>query len=533
MMQPSFIVCSLVFLATCDPTSSWAEGESTPTPSIETVLSPSPERTDAELTPQTWFREGELTPCGASLISLLERADEEGLDSHLYHPILTAVRNRTAETSLSLLANVLTRALTHYLSWIQGVRPNLRAFDSTTHIDPQTPDMNRLVNQVICGNLPEGVYLGPQNPQYGLLKRALGRFLQEKAQGGWPTNLPESLSVKEGESHPALITLRAQLQGQGYPLDAPLDPRRFDQGVRQALRLFQLDHDLDPSGRLNPNTIKELNTPVDKRIETLRANLERWRWLPSFSSGRMIVVNIPTYQLWMFDSNQPVGSSPIVVGKTTRQTPSFATSFSFLTLNPSWTAPRSLALAKQFPTFLKTPEKAAAYQVISNQTKEVIPSEQINWKTAESQGFPYILRLKPGVGNPLGSIRFTIPNGFSIYMHGSPDVQLFRQQKRAFSWGCIRIYDPLMVAAFALDNTQWTKDSLDQSIKTQKTKTIRPKEKIPVVVGYWTAWGSTDGRIHFPVDIYQKDAQVLRALKTHLKTSAQILPENSRDAFPE
>ena len=467
-----------------------------------------------------WFHDGSLTPCGQALVELLLRADEEGLSSSVYASLLARLRAPTSGIAEKILDDRLSRAFSHYLTWSLGVRPNLLAFDSTTHLKAAKIKVADLITGPLCGqDVAKLTALQPQFPQYARLKSWLSFFLEQKKKGGWPT-IQAHQQVRVGDRDADIVRLRLQLEGQGYRLpESEGGSPIFTPELRKVLQVFQVDHDLDPSGLLTEATIGELNTPVEKRIERIRVNLERWRWLPRNLGQRVIVVNIPTYEASLVEDQRVVDTMPIVVGKTTQKTPSFVASMNSLTVNPTWTVPRSLMLKSKIPLFQKNPRAASGYRVLF-QGQEVA-SQGINWKSFSGQSCPYTLTMDPGNRNPLGKIKFSIPNPFSILLHGTNEPQLLKTMIRAFSWGCIRLADPLRLALFVLADPQWTEGRLHQEIERGKTKTISLKKRVPVYVVYFDLWIEEDGRPHFAKDIYGKDAQVLKALDGALAETAQ------------
>lgn len=475
----------------------------------------------------SWFEGDSFTPCGLKLMNLLENADAQGLQSSLYRPLLKSLRENPQSKTPAQWNTLLNQALRHYLSWAMGMRKNLTNFDATTHLTPQPIQQSDVENLVCSQNPAEIEKIGPLHPQALHLKRLLTFYLKKREEGGWPS-LPVNFLITVGQSDEKIALLKRQLEGQGYliPEDPSVSPTVFHPGIQKTLRLFQLDHSLDPSGNLNKATIKELNQSVEERIDQVRLNLERWRWLPPCFQGRSLIVNIPTYQITLLDGETPVKEMSIIVGKTTSQTPSFATSLSLVTLNPSWSVPDSIATQEKLPFFRRNPQKAYAYKITCRQTGQRVSPSEINWNALSRRHFPYHLELDSGKNNPLGPIKFTIPNPFAIYMHGTTAPKLFEKPKRAFSWGCIRIVDPFFLAEFVLNSPQWMKSHLEKAVATKKTNSLRPSEKVSVYLTYFTLWMGPEGRTRFAPDVYQKDPQVLSTLKRQLDLSAAFFQED-------
>lgn len=116
------------------------------------------------------------------------------------------------------------------------------------------------------------------------------------------------------------------------------------------------------------------------------------------------------------------------------------------------------------------------------------------------------VRQKPGLKNSLGLIKFLFPNSNDIYLHDTPSKSLFEREERAFSHGCIRVDKPKDLAIEILkDDPKWTPEKIEEAMNKGKETWYTLKEKIPVYIGYFTAWVDNDGTIHFYNDIYKRD----------------------------
>ncbi|HEY0721586.1 MAG TPA: L,D-transpeptidase family protein, partial [Gammaproteobacteria bacterium] len=145
----------------------------------------------------------------------------------------------------------------------------------------------------------------------------------------------------------------------------------------------------------------------------------------------------------------------------------------------------------------------------------------IDWSLYDEQSFPYALHQPPGTRNPLGRVKFVIPNNYRIYLHDTPQRNLFTRRERTFSSGCIRLEKPLDLATYLLAQEPEAKDAqVERYLANATTRTVALKQPLPIYLVYWTAWADEDGVVQFRDDIYSRDVRLVAAL----------LPEQSRSA---
>ncbi len=123
------------------------------------------------------------------------------------------------------------------------------------------------------------------------------------------------------------------------------------------------------------------------------------------------------------------------------------------------------------------------------------------------------VRQKPGPSNSLGKVKFLFPNEYNIYLHDTPSKGLFNESRRTFSHGCIRVAEPKKLAEWILrKDSSWTTAKIDAAMNANKEKYVTVKEKIPVFIGYFTAWVDSAGRLNFRDDVYGHDAKLAKLL---------------------
>jgi murein L,D-transpeptidase YcbB/YkuD len=365
----------------------------------------------------------------------------------------------------------------------------------------------------------------------------LERYRRIAADGGW-TALAGGQTLELGVQSEAVIHLRKRLEKSGDLLSEvnriaanSMTLSRFDRAVAMAVAAFQRRHGLKIDGKVGPQTLAALNVPVEARIDTLRANMERRRWVPTELGHRHLRVNIPAFELEVVDGGRVIKTLRVVVGRPKRPTPVLSGRMTYLELNPYWHVPPRIARKDILPKVQADPDYLLqkGFHVFSDwtaQARELDP-RGIDWSQVSQHSFPYKLRQDPVPSNALGQVKFMFPNKHSIYLHDTPAKGLFEKERRSFSSGCVRVEAPRELAALLLTDTPaWDEGRLVAAFDMQKPKVVRLKNPMPVHLQYWTAWvDADDGRIHFREDIYKRDGALLKALSRRVLRLANCPPD--------
>jgi murein L,D-transpeptidase YcbB/YkuD len=286
----------------------------------------------------------------------------------------------------------------------------------------------------------------------------------------------------------------------------------FDAELEDAVRRFQLRHELLVDGLVGKRTLAAMNVPVEARIDQLRVNLERARWVFRDLEPRFLLVNIARFRVLLRDGSEVRWSTRAVVGRPYRQTPVFRATMTHLELNPSWTVPPTIFREDLLPQIRRDPGvlERRRMQLFEWSGQEIDPWT-VDWQRVSGNRPPYFIRQAPGPYNPLGRVKSMYPNPHQVYMHDTPERELFSRAERSFSSGCIRIQRPLELAQLLLEGSAAELARMDAALRSGETVTIRLPRPIPVLTLYGTAVPE-DGRIHFASDIYGRDGSVLAAL---------------------
>jgi murein L,D-transpeptidase YcbB/YkuD len=354
----------------------------------------------------------------------------------------------------------------------------------------------------------------PQHPFYTGLQMALASYRAIKAAGGWP-RLPPGPTLKVGMQDPRVPLLRRRLSITGDLSAAASDTSWFfDSTLQSALKSFQRRHGIAADGSLGPETLAALNVPVEERIQQLRINLERARWVLHNLGNTFIVVNVAAYHAYYLKDGHLLWQGRTMVGKPYRQTPMFKADMTYLVFNPNWTVPPTILAQDYLPALRQDPSylDRKGLKVVDRAGRAVNPMH-IDWSQYSPRHSPYLLRQDPGPKNALGRVKFMFPNDHAVYLHDTPSQALFNRTERAFSSGCIRVENALELARLLLnDEPAWNQQAIDRVLSLGKTRNVMLQEPIPVLLLYWTAWVATDGLVNFRHDLYARDKLVQHGL---------------------
>ena len=369
----------------------------------------------------------------------------------------------------------------------------------------------------------------PRQPFYSRYQQALAEYRRIRDAGGWPA-VPSGPTLKPGMHDARITLLKQRLQHEGLLPETTVMDDHYDRLLEQAVIVFQQRHGLARDGAVGKKTLAALNVTVGERIDQIRVNLERGRWLFKDVRGDFLVVNIAGFKAYLVRDNRLIWTSRVVIGRPYRKTPEFKSQIKYLVLNPSWTVPPGilrkdvLPRARQDPAYIR----AQRFEVVDRSGQRVNPGS-VDWAAYSGKNFPYTLVQPPGDDNALGRIKFTFPNPHLVYLHDTPHKELFEQPVRTFSSGCIRIENPLELATYLLEeDARWSREKIAAAIATGKTQIVNLPRGLPIMLLYWTVVIEEDGAVHFRKDIYGRDQKILQALNGEFNIS---LPEGLPDYY--
>ncbi len=345
--------------------------------------------------------------------------------------------------------------------------------------------------------------------QPAALAAAIERHNAILANGGWP-RVDTTQRLRAGMRDPAVRDLRRRLIASGdYTATMGADPLFFDRGLDTALRRFQARNGLYVDGTTQQQTLLALNQSVAARIAQLRHARDAWATLPAADAGRRVWVNIPEATITALDNGVTVLQMPAVVGHPSRPTPELTSAIRTVVVNPSWTAPPTIAADDLVPRQIADAEFFArrgfdVYADWSASAAKLDPAA-IDWTTVDRDRFPYRIRQRPGPANSLGRFKFEFPNEHDVYLHDTPVQSLLGLSVRSLSSGCVRAGDPRALAGWLLPARAAALEqaSGDPAYRTRWLPVAAP---VPVNLVYLLAWVAADGTVNFRTDLYGKAA---------------------------
>ncbi len=463
-----------------------------------------------------WSRPGR----DRALAAAIEESRSHGLDPRDYHAAAVSRLASGATPGLDeadrelLLTDALVRLAYHLHFGKANPRelyPGWNFTRSLGAIDPRVA-----LEAIVASPCPQRCRrerYAPRLPAYRRLREALARYRAIEASGGWPQIGPGT-TLEPGMRDPRVAALRARLTVSGDIERGADEPAQFDQALETAVRRFQSRHGLEVDGIVGRRTLAALNVGVAQRIGQMRVNLERVRWVAQDLAGDYLIVDIAGFSARLVLDGRRVWSSRVVVGRPYRRTPVFRATLEQVVLNPTWTVPPTILREDLLPKLTRDPDYLARHRMqVVDAAGRPVNAPEIAWQRYRSGGFPYQVVQAPGDDNPLGQLKFMLPNPHAVYLHDTPAGQLFEKTERAFSSGCIRLEKAHELAVLLLDDPQrWNADALRAAIVTGDTRTVRVKRRVPVVLLYFTAEVDEDGTVRFHPDLYDRDPRVLAAL---------------------
>lgn len=462
-----------------------------------------------------WTRQDNVV----ALAEAVARSWEDGLIASDFHADFVKAEAASPTSGVDrdlVLSDALVRLLYQlYFGKVDpnGIDPNWNFTKPVLESDP-AKDIAAALSVGGVAGLIERTRL--KHPLYIELKALIQQYTNFDVAGGWGL-VPTGPALKPGQSDPRIGMLRKRLATTGEYEGAVTAGDVFDAQLVAALKTFQTLHGIEADGVLGADTITALNVTPGERIEQIRVNLERGRWLLRSLGPSMVVVNVAGQYLHLFLDGEKVWSTRVIVGKTYTKTPIFTETMKTIVFNPDWTVPRSIVKNEIFAKAANDPGYLAAnnYYVSDGSGR---PIENVDWASYTPATFPYGIVQRPGPRNALGLVKFLFPNKYSVYLHDTPSRQLFDKVGRNFSHGCIRVENPLKLAELLMARQRnWPSGKVNEVVASGKMQSVSLPQPLPVLVLYWTVDPSPREGTAFYKDVYGRDVRLLKALNADFK----------------
>jgi L,D-transpeptidase YcbB len=478
-----------------------------------------------------WVRGNRVTPQAVAMIQIFKQASLKGLnpddyDASRWDGRLAKMQRAASPPSDAGLVSfdlALTVCTMRYISALQIGRVNPQRLRFSFDADSTKYDLPGFIRSDVLPASDVNAVLVKLEPQYLGYQRAeakLATYIKLASEGdGQPLPVPDK-AVRPGKPYAGMAQLVWRLHELGDLSTDYVPPAKatiYDGAVVEAVKRFQRRHGLDRDGVLGKGTTAQLNTPLSFRVQQLQLTLERYRWLPPGFPDPPIVVNIPEFRLRTL-RRQPAWflSMKVVVGKAYRHhTPVFANYMRYLIFRPYWEVPLSIQRAELIPKIERDRNYLASndFEVVNSDGDFVTDGTVSADVLSGLRSGALNIRQKPGPKNSLGLVKFIFPNSYNVYLHGTPAVELFSKARRDFSHGCIRVENPVALAAWVLrDRPEWDVARIQAVMNGNQTMQVNLKQPIPVLIIYTTGVVQPNGEVRFFQDIYDEDASLKKAL---------------------
>jgi L,D-transpeptidase YcbB len=478
-----------------------------------------------------WVKGMEPTPQAQQLIALLLKADQKGLsaddyDGPRWSERLAKLKPTTPQPSEADAVKfdlALTVCAMRYVSDLHIGKVNPKHFAFALDDESKKYDLPEfLKDHVVNAGDVAGVLaqVEPPYPGYQRTIKALQTYVELAKKDDGEQLPPDKKAIVPGDNYPGVPRLTRLLRLVGdLPADAniPAEQLIYDGALVDAVKNFQRRLGRDPNGRIDAQTLADLNVPLSRRVRQMQLTLERWRWMPESYQKSPIVANIPEFRLRAYDKDFKIGvTMNVVVGKAYgHDTPVFSDTMEYVIFRPYWEVPYSITKAEMIPHILRDPDYLAkkGFEVVDSKQNVVSAGTVTPEVIAQLRAGKLFVRQKPGPKNALGLAKFIFPNSYNVYMHDTPATEFFAKSRRDFSHGCIRLARPADLAAWVLrDNPGWTPERIRAAMNGTTTQQVNLAHPIPVLILYATVIVLDDGVVHFYDDIYGHDADLDKVL---------------------
>jgi murein L,D-transpeptidase YcbB/YkuD len=482
-----------------------------------------------------WSANRRLTPQALKLIDIIRTGESLGLQPEDYGTTQMSVSEQPLMSGSATDAQwrdfdyVLSVAAVRFLTHLHYGRIDPSAAGFELPARPADLDVPAAVSGLAKAS-DVGAAVAAVEPRfyhYTLLKGALAHYRALAAQPEL-TRLPAPgrKAPHPGDPYAGVPPLRKLLLAVGdllpgeRPAGADAAEPRLDPYLVIALKRFQQRHGLQQDGALGALTFAALTTPMTQRVRQIELTLERWRWLPALDTPP-IIVNIPQFQLFAFrttaDRVADIEQMPVIVGKSypRTQTPVFVGALKYVIFRPFWDIPHQITVHEMLPQWRAHPDYLTRNHFEIVRGEEVVADQALTPAAlADLASGKLRLRQRPGDDNALGPIKFVFPNAHDVYLHGTPVHQLFAQSRRAFSHGCIRVADPVALAAYVLRNTpgDWNAQKITAAMQASQSLRVNLSQPIKVMILYGTVLATEAGPVYFFDDLYGNDRRLARLL---------------------
>ncbi|WP_126971839.1 L,D-transpeptidase family protein [Gynurincola endophyticus] len=449
-----------------------------------------------------WMDNGKSTFLGDQLYQFIENSSYFGLFPNDYHydslkKMTTATADEWATKDYLLTHSLFAMAKDIHWGRIPLDTVNLRAdtlagtgfyLDILKHTQ-QRKNITQTMSEL------EPAYIG-----YRELKQALRQFLDSVGNIG---NY-EYLEYPVKDTLQFYDQLRKRLI-QERVIHASVNTVTFDEWI-PLITVYQYRNGLEANGKLSRKMIQLLNDTNWEKFIKVAITLDKMKQLPTVMPKSYLMVNIPSFEMKVYEEDTLSFRSRTIVGLPATRTPVLNSGLTNYITYPQWTVPYSIVFGEMIPKIIKDPGYLEKERLmVMDWSDNVVSPDSIDWKKANRSNFPYVIRQKEGDENSLGIMKFNFPNKFAVYLHDTNARWLFSRSDRALSHGCIRVQEFRKLASFLLkEQTKVKMDSVETWLAKQTKKVVSGFPRLPLYIRYYSCEG-VEGKIRFYNDLYGDD----------------------------
>jgi L,D-transpeptidase YcbB len=449
----------------------------------------------------TWIQGDAPTKRAREVVEILRKAAAEGLNPEDYDGPRWSERFAHLESAHSpedeaRFDVALTVCAMRYISDVRIGRINPKHFQFGLDVEHKKRNLPSFLRELVSEQTGIEARLAAIEPpfaQYKATRQALLRYM-ELAKEDDGENLPQPPGIVfAGGPYEGISQLASRLRLVGdLSKDAVIaaNAKLYQGTLVDAVKRFQERHGLTPNGYLTVDTVEQLNVALHSRVEQLRLTLERYRWLRYTFAQPPVVVNLPEYRLRAFDRDGRVGLTMNVnVGDAYDfQTPVFESSIRYLVFRPYWNVPPRILRNEIIPDIAED----RSY-IVDNEMEVTTPAGQVvasgpigDSVLQQLRAGKLTVRQKPGPENALGLVKIIFPNEHHVYLHDTPEsVDMFSEEHRALSHGCIHFQEPAELAAWLLkDKPEWNLELVEHAMHEGRDNfTVNLPKPVPILIG--------------------------------------------------
>ena len=467
-----------------------------------------------------WSSKEKWQPYADSLLQYISASEKDGLFPENYQlaALQSITKNLQADSLKRKDVNVWARAdiiLTNsFFNILQDLKQGRILPDSVAwknNAEQQEKFFSAYIKKLQAGESVSSIIASvqPSLKDYQALKKYIPAFLDSMDRTSYSyVNYPgkDSLSL--------LKTVLKRLGESGYSIGTA---KPDSTTLSNLISRYQKAKGLKPTGKISAVLASALNNTDREKFKRIAITLDRYKQLPATLPEKYIWVNLPAYNLKVWDNDSLAMESKVIVGKPGTPTPVINSEISDLIVYPTWTVPNSIIVKEILPGLKRNPGYLARKGLGLYSSKgDPVDPYTVNW-SKYNKGIPYLVRQGSGDNNALGVIKFNFANPYAVYLHDTNQRYLFNNKDRSLSHGCVRVQDWEKLAFYIMrndslnskqpDSLKLNTDSIATWISRKERHSIVIKQKLPVFIRYFGCEAGT-ASIKFYDDIYGEDKKL-------------------------